>query len=70
MASPASNRPAERRARGGRVEFRASEEEIAALDDRAAAVGMDRSELLRALIFTARIRHRKDEVRRLGSSTE
>ena len=34
MASPASDRPAERRAREGRVVFRASDDEIAALDAR------------------------------------
>jgi hypothetical protein len=66
MASPASDRPAERRAREGRVVFRASDDEIAALDARAEAAGMGRSELLRTLVFTARIRHRRDEARRLA----
>jgi hypothetical protein len=66
MVSPASDRPAKRRARDDRVEFRASGEEIAALDAKAAAAGMKRSELLRALIFKTRIRHRQDERKRLA----
>jgi hypothetical protein len=69
MASPASDRPAERRAREGRVVFRVSDEDIATLDAKAAAAGMGRSELLRALIYNVRIRHRRDEARRLALLT-
>jgi len=66
MVSPASDRPAERSARGRRVEFRVSDEEHAELTAKAAAADISMSALLRDHFGRVRIRHRQDERKRLA----
>ena len=65
MVSPASDGPP-KRGRSGRFEFRLADEDRAMLDAKAAAAGLTPSELLRALIFRVRVRHRQDERKRLA----
>lgn len=65
MVSPASDRPPTR-GRGGRFEFRLGDDDRAMLEAKASAAGITSSELLRALIFKVRIRHRQDERKRLA----
>jgi hypothetical protein len=66
MASPASDRPAERSVRARRVEFRVSDEEYATLEAKAKAADISMSALLRDHFGRVRIRHRQDERKRLA----